>query len=56
MTKKIKIYKNKLSINYETTKNKVIVDDIEYKTIKPVLICNSTSNCNVCDYKKCLTI
>jgi hypothetical protein len=48
--------KYKLSPKYETTTN--IDDNIEYKKIKPELICNinSTSNCTICIHKKCFTI
>jgi hypothetical protein len=61
MTKKIKKYKHKLSPKYEideiiTTAN--ITNTIDYKKIKPELICNvnRTSNCYVCINKKCFTI
>jgi hypothetical protein len=40
------------------TKMNEINNQVEYKKIKPMLVCdmNSTSNCNVCSHKKCLIL
>jgi hypothetical protein len=62
MTHKIKKYKHLNIVNAINEINEIneINNNIgvKYNTIKPELICNinNTSNCNVCNDKKCFTI